>query len=150
VKNSKPIKIIEIEHSSGDDSLEGKSPSKRRKSNLAIALKQKQQMVKVKVKEEAIQRAAAAETSVEAACRGKDAAVEASLQECQRAESTNYVGKTGGNSTCSSSRCHCRDGSAREGCCIGLAQSCTRRFGRHQQGGRSTNFENRRLLARSL
>jgi DNA-binding winged helix-turn-helix (wHTH) protein len=80
LKNSKPIEIIDIELSSGDDSLEGKPPSKRRKSNLAIALKQTHQVVKVK--EEAIQRAAAAEASVEAA-RREEEAVEATLRDVQ-------------------------------------------------------------------
>ena len=89
LKNSKPIETVdltnEIEPASsggGEDSNEEEPPSKRRrtKSNLAVALEQTQQMVKVK--EEAKERAAVAEANVASARREKDA-VEASLRDVQ-------------------------------------------------------------------
>jgi hypothetical protein len=88
LKNSKPIETVdltnEVEPSSAteDISNDEEPPSKRRrtKSNLANALEQSQQMVAVK--EEAVQRAAAAEANAETARREKDA-VEASLRNVQ-------------------------------------------------------------------
>ncbi|KAL7431067.1 hypothetical protein ACHAXM_002505 [Skeletonema potamos] len=84
LKNSRPIETVDVTNANeiewstssdgGEDSTEEEPPQKRRhmESNLAIALEQTQQMVKVK--EEAMQRAAEAEASVEAARREKDAA----------------------------------------------------------------------------
>jgi hypothetical protein len=82
LKNSKPIEVIEIEQSIGDDSNEdeGEPPSKRCKSNFAITLEQTHHMVKEK--EEANQRAAAAKANLEVALREKDAA-QASMKEAQ-------------------------------------------------------------------
>jgi hypothetical protein len=89
LKNSRPIETVdlttnEVEPSTtaDDDSNEEEHPSKRRrtKSNLAHAMEQSQQMVAVK--EEAIQRATAAEANAETARLEKDA-VEASLRDVQ-------------------------------------------------------------------
>jgi chromosome segregation ATPase len=88
LKNSKPIETVdltnEVEPSSATEDISNDEgpPSKRRrtKSNLANALEQSQQMVAVK--EEAVQRAAAAEANAETARREKDA-VEASLRDVQ-------------------------------------------------------------------
>jgi hypothetical protein len=88
LKNSRPIETVDLTNAneiepaseSGEDSNEEKPPSKRRrtKSNLAVALEQTQQLVEVK--EEAKERAAAAEANVTLARREKDAA-EASLRD---------------------------------------------------------------------
>jgi Ran GTPase-activating protein (RanGAP) involved in mRNA processing and transport len=88
LKNSKPIETVDLTNefdpsiATEDGSNDEEPPSKRRrmKSNLANALEQSQQMVAVK--EEAIQRAAAAEVNAETARREKDA-VEASLRDVQ-------------------------------------------------------------------
>jgi chromosome segregation ATPase len=85
LKNSRPIETVDLTNeierstSSDEDSHEEVPPSKRRRmeSNLAIALEQSQQMVAVK--EEAIQRATAAEANAETARQEKHA-VEASLR----------------------------------------------------------------------
>ena len=88
LKNSRPIETVDLTNevdpstATEDDSNHEEPPSKRRrtKSNLANALEQSQQMVAVK--EEAVQRAAAAEANAETARREKDA-VEASLRDVQ-------------------------------------------------------------------
>ena len=90
LKNSRPTEMVDLttneiepaSSSGGDDSNEEEPPAKRRctKSSLAFALEQTQQMVQVK--EEANERAAAAEANVAVARREKDA-VEASLRDVQ-------------------------------------------------------------------
>jgi len=88
LKNSRPIETVDLTNevdpstATEDDSNHEEPPSKRRrtKSNLANALEKSQQMVAVK--EEAVQRAAAAEANAEAARWEKDA-VEASLRGVQ-------------------------------------------------------------------
>eukprot|EP00984_Skeletonema_dohrnii_P024350 scaffold13462_cov105-Skeletonema_dohrnii-CCMP3373.AAC.5 len=71
LKNSRPIDKVDLTSSSDGDSVVEDRPCKRRrtKSNLAIALEQSHQMVKVK--QEANQRAATAQADLEVARREK-------------------------------------------------------------------------------
>lgn len=88
LKNSRPIETVDLTNqiepgtASEEEEDESEPPLKRRRmhSNLAIALEQNQQLVKVK--EEANKRAAAAESDMEEVRREK-AAIEAALTEVQ-------------------------------------------------------------------